>query len=102
MSETASTIDMETVLERNEGVLVAEVDDELIMLDIDKGMYYGLDDIGSGIWELLAERQTVARLCERLQERYAVSAEMCREDLLPFLEDMHEIGLINVHSDGMA
>ena len=96
------TIELETTIERNEGILVAEVEDEVIMLHIDEGMYYGLDDIGSHIWTLLEEPLTVRALCERLQERYAITVEQCLEDLLPFLNELHQIGLVHVRADGVA
>ena len=40
-----------TLISRNPGILTAEVDDEIVMLSIENGLYFGLDEIGRDIWK---------------------------------------------------
>lgn len=78
----------ETVLERVEGLLEAEIDGETVMMSIDRGEYYGLDAIGSEIWTLLETPRSVAEICAVMGERYDVEPEVCERDVMAFLRDL--------------
>ena len=58
------------------------------MMDMAKGLCYGLDPIGSHIWTLIASPISVAKLCERLTDEYAVSAKRCEKEVLNLLAGM--------------
>ena len=49
------------IVTRNRELMSATVHDEIVMMDIDSGRYYGLDDIGSVIWRRVESPQTSAR-----------------------------------------
>jgi len=66
------------------------------MADIDKGKYYGLNDIGAAIWKNLETKISVEDLCNRLCESYEVTTEQCSVEVLTFLEDLESRGLISV------
>lgn len=83
-----------TVLVRNGDPLTAAVGDEVVMLDAAQGCYFGLDRGGTAIWELLATPRSVADLCDRLVERFDVAPEACRSEVLFFLHELREAGLV--------
>ena len=64
------------------------------MMDIDAGKYYLLDGVASTVWERLAEPTAVGDLVTGLCERYDVTPERCEADILPFLTQLHEKGLV--------
>lgn len=64
------------------------------MMDIDAGKYYLLDDIASFVWTRLAEPTPVADLVTELCSRYDVTPSNCEADVLPFLTELHEKGLV--------
>jgi len=74
--------------------MASPVDNELVMMDIERGMYYALNPVGSDIWERLAEPQKVADLCAQLQRVYVVDRATCEADVLAVLNDMAENGLL--------
>lgn len=78
---------------RGEGVICASVDGEVVALNIEKGVCYGLDAIGSAVWDLLAEPRTLSELCAALTARYRVDAETCRRDVAALLSDLGDEGL---------
>jgi hypothetical protein len=82
------------VVRRTPDVMASPVDNELVMMDIERGMYYALNPVGSDIWERLAEPQKVADLCTQLQRVYAVDRATCEADVLAVLNDMAENGLL--------
>jgi len=85
-------------LKRSRAAIGTELDDETVILDLDAGMYSGLDAVGTRIWQLLENEQTVAALRAVLLDEYDVSVDQCHQDLLVFLKDLAGQNLIEVHS----
>jgi hypothetical protein len=83
-----------TVLVRSPDPLTATVSGEVVMLDIGQGSYFGLDRSGTAIWDLLATPRSVADLCDQLVQRFDVSPETCRSEVIFFLYDLREAGLV--------
>lgn len=74
--------------------LHTEVEKELVVLDTEAGVYYGIDGVGSRIWELLQEPRTITELQEAILEEFAVGPEQCEQDLRSFIDDLQEAGLV--------
>ena len=91
---TAVTTD--TTLQRAGDFVTATVDDALVMMSLEKGAYYGLDDIGSQIWEMLDKPTRVDALCDGLVARYNVSRTQCEEDVLTCLQDLLDEGMVRI------
>lgn len=85
------------VLQRDDsGLLTTVVDGELVALSVEAGACYGLDGIGTRIWELLAEPCSLDSLCEQLTREFEVEQSYCREDVLEFLEELRAEGMVVV------
>ena len=96
---TKHEIEMPTVVTRSGAVVSAGIDDgEIVMMNVEKGMYYGMGDIESCIWELMERPLSISQLCDTLTERYDVTREICQEDVLGFLHQLHEEGLVEFHN----
>src|SRR5262249_10100541 len=65
-----AAIDGATLISRSPSVLTAEVDGEIVMMSIEQGRYFGLDDIGSDIWKRLEQPCSFATLIDRLVADY--------------------------------
>jgi Coenzyme PQQ synthesis protein D (PqqD) len=87
-------LDTSVVLRRTDDHVAAPLDEWLVMMHIDAGKYYLLNDIASVVWEELATPNSVDDLVADLCTRYDISAEQCRADILPFLTELHEKGLV--------
>jgi hypothetical protein len=83
-------------IKRNKEVFASEIDEEVVMMNVDTGRYYGMDTVGSRIWELVAEEIQVKDVIETLMEEYDVSEEQCKSDVLEFLNELYENKLIQV------
>ena len=88
-----------TRVRRNEDVLDTGLDDETVMMDIDRGRYYGLNNTGTRIWPLLAEPIAVGDLVEQLAKEFAVPLEQCEEEVGGFLRGLQGRGLLQVLTD---
>ncbi len=82
-------ITMESVIRRIDDIVTSEIDGEVVMMSIEKGEYYGLDLIGSDIWERMETRVKVTELIELLLEKYDVDQETCQKDVLGFLNELN-------------
>src|SRR5260370_1439590 len=63
MSPTIADI---TLIARSASVLAAEVDGEIVMMSIEHGRYFGLDDIASAIWKRIDPPCPFGDLIDRL------------------------------------
>src|SRR5690606_8349229 len=87
------------LLVRNPEIFASEIDDEMVMMDGEQGLYFGLNSVARAIWELLEKPLTYEALLQALTERYEVDAERCRADVEPFLRKMLESRLIRIQAE---
>ena len=73
------------------------MDGEIVMLSLQRGEYFGLDKVGSRIWELIEQSIVVDNIKKVLLDEYEVDVLTCEKDLLEFLEDLESKGLIIVN-----
>lgn len=85
------------MLVRNDAeLLTTVVDGEMIGMSVEQGACYGLNGIGTRIWDLLAEPQSVDSLVAQLIAEYEVEAEECRDSVLGFIEQLRAEGLVRL------
>ncbi len=72
------------------------MDEEVVMMSVEKGNYYGLNRVGSEIWEKLTEPLTVGSLCDKLMQEFDVEKEQCEREVITYLEKLVSEGLILV------
>ena len=89
-------IDLSTVVARVEQQVSAALDDEIVVLNMNDNIYYGLNGIGAFIWRSIEQPHTVSAVVDAVFENYQVSRESCEEDVLIFLRELSDAGLIRV------
>lgn len=80
---------------RSDEFITSTVDNELVMMSLEKGTYYGLDAIGSQIWENIATPITIEALCQKLVAQFEVNPEECQTDVLTFLNELHQEDMVH-------
>lgn len=88
----------ELILRRAQESICTELDGETVILDMVSGMYIGLDSLGTFIWKQLERPVALAVLRDAILETYDVSEAQCVPDLLSFLTDLADNGLIAIDS----
>lgn len=68
--------------------------DEVAILELDRGVYYGLNDTGSFLWNLMQQPVRVNEMRAALVEEFDVDADTAEKDLLRVLADLRDAGLI--------
>ena len=76
-------------------VLSSKIDEEVILMSFEADSYFGIDPVGSHIWELLSKQPaTINELVQILVEEYEVDEQTCRKDVQTFIDDMYARKLI--------
>ncbi len=76
------------------GVIFKNVGDEVVLLDIERGIYYGLDPVGARMWQLLAEGASAEAIVDTMLGEYEVSREELQRDLERLTSELRERGLL--------
>lgn len=90
------TIDLTSVVARVEQQVSAALDDEIVVLNMNDSKYYGLNGIGAFIWQSIEASGRVSAIVDSILDNYEVTRESCEEDVLIFLRELSDAGLIRV------
>ena len=84
----------EAVLSIPPQVMSRLVDDETVLLDLESGMYFGLDGVGKRIWESVAEGCSIGEIVKIITKEYEVDEERATADVIAFANNLVERGLL--------
>jgi hypothetical protein len=87
-------LSMNSVVQRAEGFVTAEIDNEVAMLNIDQGTCYGLNKVGSHVWNLIGDPKRVGEICDDLLRKFEVERSVCEQQVLELLENLRAEGLV--------
>lgn len=92
MPETAFSMDDRIVATKRQ--VSCTVAREVVILHLDDGAYYGLDEVGARIWQLVQEPRTVGELVRGIVAEFDVENEECARDVRELLVELAHRGLI--------
>ncbi|HCT30460.1 MAG TPA: lasso peptide biosynthesis PqqD family chaperone [Bacteroidales bacterium] len=87
---------LESIIKRSSGLVSTDVDGEKVMMSVENGEYFGLDSVGSRIWEMIENPVKVETLIDYLIDEFDVSKQQCEIDTLEFLNELLEKKLLIV------
>lgn len=90
------TVSLDATVRIPEDVVFRELDGEAVLLNLESGIYFGLDPVGTRIWQLVEEHQTLRRVLDALQAEYEAPAADLESDLVRFVDQLHGKGLLTV------
>lgn len=70
--------------------------EEAVILDLEQGEYYGLDEVGALIWNSIQQPATVAAICAAVMAEYDVEPAECEADVIALVSELHSAGLVEV------
>lgn len=86
--------DSKVVVSSNQ--LHCDVNNETAILDCDRGVYYGLNEVASFIWKRVQRQATVREIRDAILAEYEVDSEKCERDLLLMLSTLRAASLIEI------
>ena len=77
-------------------VMARDVGNETVILNLESGMDFGLDQVGARIWQLLSKDKTFAEVCDAMVAEYDVSRADIERDVLSLAETLQSQQLIEI------
>jgi hypothetical protein len=77
-------------------VMVRFLDNESVFLNVQTERYFGLDQMGTRMWRLVAASASIDSAYQHLLEEYDVAPEVLRENLAELLNRLVENGRLQV------
>ena len=91
-------IGLETVVAASEDAVFRELDGQSVLLNLATGMYFGLDAVGTHVWQLAAENGSLRWIGQRLADEYDADPATIERDLLALADTLVGKGLWSVVS----
>ncbi|MEM9486950.1 MAG: PqqD family peptide modification chaperone [Cyanobacteria bacterium P01_F01_bin.116] len=98
MLDISTTAVISTVPEQ----IASELGGEAVILNLATGIYYGLNEVGARVWELIQQPCTFDSIFHALLEEYEVDSDLCKQDLTKILVEMKEACLVEVNDEKAA
>lgn len=89
-------ITFQTILSASKDQVSSEIGGEAVILNLQSGTYYGLDEVGNRIWELIQTPRSVKEVQETILEEYEVETDQCEKDLIALLQLLADENLIEI------
>jgi hypothetical protein len=93
-----STISLQTIVVAASEQVSTRLDDETVLLELKKGTYFGLNRVGTVIWDLIQQPRSIEAVYSAVLERYSVDSKTCERDVLRLIEELRVAGLVELKS----
>ncbi len=90
-------INLDTVINKNLEIDDTDLDGEKVMMNLDKGEYFMMNEVGSRIWEIISEPINVKEIINTLRNEYEVDEETCKDTVIEFLGRLDNADLISIN-----
>ncbi len=88
------------IIQASDDVVAREVSGEIVMLDLETGIYFGLNAVGGRIWEMIeAQGQSISMLCDAIEAEFDAPRSDIERDIMALLSELTERKLITVNAE---
>lgn len=81
---------------QNKKIIQSKIGEEVVMMDVDSGFYFGMNGVGSIIWKHLSTAMTLEEIVSSLMDEFNVDKSICESDTIEFLNNLLEKKIIKV------
>lgn len=75
------------------------IGEETVILNIETGFYYTLNEVGTSIWQLCEKGRSIKEIARIISKEYIVDEDEARKDVLEFINDLYKEGLVEIYKD---
>jgi len=79
-------------------VISQEVSGETVLLDLESENYFGLDEVGTRIWQVIKETEDLQEIYDTLLQEYEVEEPRLQADLEALLGEVSKLGLVSLEA----
>ncbi len=80
-------------------MLFRDLGGEAVLLQLETGRYFGLDDVGTRMWQLLADNGELEATYRSLLDEFEVEPERLKHDLMIFVDRLAGQSLVTLDAD---
>ena len=89
-------INLDTIINKNLEIDDTDLDGEKVMMNLERGEYFMMNEVGSRIWEIINEPMNVKSIVDALRSEYEVDEETCKDTVIEFLGRLNNADLISI------
>jgi hypothetical protein len=83
-------------VELGDDVTWCDLQDDVVILNVDTGIYFGLEGAGGQMWRELVEHRSVEKAFAALQKKFDVKPTDLKRDLEEMVRQLAEKGLVSL------
>jgi len=87
------------IIKISDDVVFRDLAGEAVILNLATGTYFGLDEVGTRIWYVLAEHGSKDKVIEVLLGEYKVEEEQLRHDVDQLIQQLSDKGLVTTDAE---
>lgn len=80
-------------------VVCREIHGEAVLLNLATGIYFGLDPVGTRVWQLIGEQGSTEKIAEAMLAEYEVDDRRLRQDLDDLIRQLRDKGLVTTDGE---
>jgi hypothetical protein len=89
MPET-KVVELQSTVQRNPDMIFTDFGAEMVMLSMEDSRYYGINEVGVRVWELIETPTPIAGIIDVICDEFDVSTERCEQDVLAFVSQLQQ------------
>jgi hypothetical protein len=87
------SISLESSFVLSKDAIFRDLNGEAVVLDLASGAYFGLNQVGTRIWQLIEQDGRLQNVLARLVEEYEAAPQQLERDLLDLVSRLAQAGL---------
>jgi hypothetical protein len=87
---------VETTVVAAKQTVFSNLGDEVAILSLRSGQYYGLNAVGAFVWSLIQTPRTLAEICSAVEKEFDVTRERCEHDVGVLVDELRAQNLVDV------
>jgi hypothetical protein len=87
------SVSLDNTFIRSKDVMFRDLDGEAVILDLDSGTYFGLNTVGTRIWQLIEQHGRLKTVLDELAREYDASPDQLEKDLLDLVARLADASL---------
>jgi hypothetical protein len=95
MAAETQPINLTDTVVRSTGQVSSELDGEAMLMSIETGKYYHMNEVATRLWQLIEKPQKVSALIDQLLSEFEIDRPTCESQVQSFLTSLTESHLID-------
>lgn len=77
--------------------VACEVGHEVVILHLEEGLYYGLNEVGARIWQLIQQPRSLEEIADAIAAEFEVEPAQCLDDVRELVLDLarHQLATVS-------